>query len=47
MHGGGAGLYSKYREDENYRRALFYAVLALEEAFGVYRSALRRCAAGL
>ncbi|MCC6035783.1 MAG: hypothetical protein LM559_01865 [Pyrobaculum sp.] len=37
MVGGGAELYSKYREDENYRRALFYAVLALEEAFSVYR----------
>jgi hypothetical protein len=42
MHGGGAELYSKYREDENYKRALFYAVLALEEVFGVYRSALRK-----
>ncbi len=42
MHGGGAELYSKYREDENYRRALFYATLALEEAFGVYRTALRK-----
>ncbi len=44
MRGGGAGLYSKYRKDENYRRALFYAVLALEEAFGVYRSALKEIA---
>ncbi len=44
MVGGGAELYSKYREDENYRRALFYAVLALEEAFGVYRSVLRKYA---
>jgi len=44
MHGGGAELYSKYRGDENYRRALFYAVLALEEAFGVYRTALRKYA---
>jgi len=42
MRGGGAELYSKYREDENYRRALFYATLALEEAFGVYRTALRK-----
>jgi len=41
MRGRGAELYSKYREDENYKRALFYAVLALEEAFGVYRTALR------
>ncbi len=44
MRGGGAELYSKYREDENYRRALFYAVLTLEEAFGVYRTALRKYA---
>ncbi len=44
MRGGGAELYSKYREDENYRRALFYAVLALEETFGVYRTALRKVA---
>jgi hypothetical protein len=44
MKGWGAELYSKYREDENYRRALFYAVLALEEAFGVYRTALREYA---
>jgi len=41
MRGRGAELYSKYRGDENYRRALFYATLALEEAFGVYKSALR------
>jgi len=41
MSGRSAELYSKYREDENYRRALFYATLALEEAFGVYRTALR------
>jgi len=41
MRGGGAELYSKYREDENYGCALFYATLALEEAFAVYRSALR------
>ncbi len=44
MRGGGAGLYSKYRKDENYRRALFYATLALEEAFGVYRTALGKYA---
>ncbi len=32
-----------YRElDERKEKALFYAVLALEEAFGVYRSALRK-----
>jgi hypothetical protein len=47
MRGGGVGLYSKYRKDENFRRALFYAALALEEAFGVYRSALREVAEGL
>jgi hypothetical protein len=47
MHGWGAGLYSKYRGDENYRRALFYATLALEEAFGVYRTALEKYAEGL
>jgi hypothetical protein len=44
MKGWGAGLYSKYREDENYKRALFYATLALEEAFSVYRTALRKYA---
>jgi hypothetical protein len=42
MSGRGAELYSKYREDENYKRALFYAVCALEETFGVYRTALRK-----
>ncbi len=47
MRGRGAKLYSKYRGDENYKRALFYAVLALEEAFGVYRSALREVVEGL
>jgi len=47
MSGRGAGLYSKYREDENYRRALFYATLALEEVFGVYRTTLRKYAEGL
>jgi hypothetical protein len=47
MSGRGAGLYSKYRKDENYRRALFYATLALEEVFGVYRTALRKYAEGL
>jgi len=30
--------------EENMKKALFYAVLALEEAFGVYRSALREYA---
>jgi hypothetical protein len=44
MRGRGAELYSKYRGDENYKRALFYAALALEEAFGVYRTALRKYA---
>ncbi|MFZ8840331.1 MAG: PaRep2b protein, partial [Pyrobaculum sp.] len=47
MRGRGAGLYSKYRKDENYRRALFYAVFALEETFGVYRTALGEYAKGL
>ena len=47
MRGGGAELYSKYLKDENFRRALFYAALALEEAFGVYRTALRKYARGL
>jgi hypothetical protein len=47
MSGKGAEQYSKYREDENYRRALFYAVLALDEAFGVYKSALREYVEGL
>jgi hypothetical protein len=42
MRGWGAELYSKYRKNENYKRALFYATLALEEAFGVYRTALRK-----
>jgi hypothetical protein len=40
MSGRSAELYSKYRKDENYKRALFYAVLALEETFGKYKSAL-------
>jgi hypothetical protein len=44
MSGWGAKLYSKYREDENYRRALFYAALALEEAFAVYKPALEEYA---
>jgi len=30
--------------DEEKRKALFYAVFALEEAFGVYRTALRKYA---
>ena len=37
-----------YRElDEEKRKALFYAFIALEEAFGGYRSALREVAEGL
>jgi hypothetical protein len=37
-----------YRElDERKKKALFYATLALEEAFGVYKSALREVAEGL
>ena len=37
-----------YRElDERKKKALFYAVLALEEAFGVYRPVLREHAEGL
>jgi predicted nucleic acid-binding Zn ribbon protein len=47
MSGRCAELYSKYREDKNYERALFYAVLALEGAFGVYRAALGEYAEGL
>jgi hypothetical protein len=37
MWGGGVTLYSKYLEDEKYKRALFYATFALEEAFRQYR----------
>ncbi len=47
MRGWGAEHYSKYLKDENYRRALFYATLALEEAFSVYRSGLGEYAKGL
>jgi hypothetical protein len=37
-----------YRElDEGKKKALFYAVLALEEAFGVYRTALKEVMEGL
>ncbi len=37
-----------YRElDERKKKALFYATLALEEAFGVYRSALKEVVEGL
>ena len=45
MSGWGAGLYSRYTADERMKKGLFYAVLALEEAFGVYRSALGEYAA--
>jgi len=42
MHG------KAYRElDERKKKALFYAALALEEAFGVYKSALKEVAEGL
>jgi hypothetical protein len=41
MRGWGAELYGRYAADERMKKALFYATLALEEAFGVYRSALR------
>jgi hypothetical protein len=37
VSGRGAEQYSKYRKDENYKHALFYAVLALEEVFRPYR----------
>jgi len=47
MWGWGAELYSHYLKDENYKRALFYAAFALEEAFGVYKSALKEVAVGL
>ncbi len=43
----GAELYGRYAADERMKKALFYAVLALEEAFGVYRSALREVVEGL
>jgi hypothetical protein len=41
MRGWGAKLYGRYAADERVKKALFYAVLALEETFGVYRTALR------
>jgi hypothetical protein len=44
MRGGGAKLYARYAVDERMKKGLFYAVLALEEAFGVYKSALRKYA---
>jgi hypothetical protein len=45
MSGWGAELYSRYAADERMKKGLFYAVLALEEAFGVYRTALGKYAA--
>jgi hypothetical protein len=42
MMGRGAELYGRYAADERMKKALFYATLALEEAFGVYRTALRK-----
>ncbi len=44
IRGGGAELYGRYAADERMKKALFYATLALEEAFGVYRTALRKYA---
>jgi len=44
MMGRSAELYGIYAADERMKKALFYAVLALEEAFGVYRTALRKYA---
>jgi hypothetical protein len=46
MSGRNAELYSKYSGDEGKKKALFYAALALEEAFGVYRSVLEKYADG-
>jgi len=45
MRGRGAELYGRYAADERMKKALFYATLALEEVFGVYRTALREYAA--
>ncbi|NAZ33302.1 MAG: hypothetical protein GU356_03270 [Pyrobaculum sp.] len=45
--GRGAELYGRYAADEKMKRALFYAALALEEAFSVYRTALEEYAKGL
>jgi tetratricopeptide (TPR) repeat protein len=42
--GRGAELYGIYAADERMKKALFYAALALEEAFGIYKSALRKYA---
>ena len=35
-------LYNIFASDERKKKALFYAVLTLEEAFGIYKSALRK-----
>jgi len=45
MSGWGAEFYSRYAADERIKKGLFYAVLALEEAFSVYRTALGKYAA--
>ncbi len=47
MREGGAELYGRYAADERIKKALFYATLALEEAFGVYKSALKEYVEGL
>ncbi len=47
MMGRGAELYGRYAADERMKKALFYATLALEEAFGIYRTALGEYAEGL
>jgi hypothetical protein len=45
--GRGAELYGRYAADERMKKALFYATFTLEEAFGVYRSALKEYVEGL
>ncbi len=47
MRGWGAELYGRYAADGRMKKALFYATLALEETFGVYRPVLRVVAEGL
>ncbi|MFP3193117.1 MAG: PaRep2b protein [Thermoproteus sp.] len=44
---GGVGLYGRYAADERMKRALFYATLALEEAFDIYESTSKRVTTGL
>ena len=39
---GGVGLYGRYAADERMKRTLFYATLALEEAFNIYESTSKR-----